>query len=432
MDSLVGGLFQSLPLYNFDSQTLLYSFAALFIVALIVGISVILSKRNTMSTPDNIQRITGVQTTEFEKQLTPYFKPKTTLSEQALSANQKVLVNFAPLTVVQPGYIGPTENGVYKEEEGVSTALKAGARCFVLPIDYHENSGLPKPAFPNAGEPCLLYRDEGGTIRSLNSGSIQRIAQALGNLAFNNTVPLNKDPLIVVLYFLKTPAPNTKEYLRYCSQVAKQLNPLIPVLLGQAPEGVYNRQNRQNEILYTPITNLERKVILMCNIDTSIFRNPTSVGVQTVPSTEDLDFFVHMRLFKQSDESMGATVRAGQNEFARGYLERFFYYTTIPENRTQDTIEINRIRWIVALPAVGANPLLKDAKYALEKLGVQCIGLNLFALNEESLGIVNLWKSTGWVPKPEAIRFTIPEPYKPKTPSPTLNANQGKVSSPTL
>jgi hypothetical protein len=267
-------------------------------------------------------------------------------------------------------------------------------------------------------------------IRSLNAGSIQKVAETLANLAFNNTVPLNKDPLIVVLYFLKTPSPNTREYLRYCSKVAKALNPLIPNMLGQAPEGVYNRQARQDEILYTPIQNLERKVILMSNIDTSIFRNPKSVGLQTIPSKDDLDFMVHMRLFKQGDDTLGATERAGQNTFARGYLERFSYYTIIPDNRVKDTVDINRIRWILALPESGTNPAVKDVKSVTEKLGVQSIALNLFALDETTSPLLNLWKTTGWIPKPEPIRFTIPEPYKPKQPSPKLNANQGQLSSP--
>lgn len=420
----------SLKIVGLDSQTVLYIFVFLFVVAVIVGVSIVITKQSSLSTPANIERITGTQTSQFESRLAPFFIPKTSLSQQNIPVNQKVLVNFAPLTVNQPGYIGPELNGVYKEQEGVAAALKAGARCFILPIDYHENSTLPKPAFPDAGEPCLLYRDEGGVIRSLNAGSIQKVAESLANLAFNNIVPLNRDPLLLVLYFLKTPAPNTREYLRYCSKVAKAINPLIPFMLGQAPEGVYNRQARQDEILYTPLQNLERRVIVMCNIDTSIFRNPKSVGLQTVPSKDDLDFMVHMRLFKQSDEMIGATERAGQNTFARGYIERLSYYTIIPDNRVKDTVDINRIRWILALSP--KNPTLDNLKYVTQKLGVQCVSLNLFSLDETNVGLLELWKKTGWIPKPEPIRFTIPEPYKPKQPSLKLDANKGQLSSPTV
>jgi hypothetical protein len=419
-----------LATYSIDTTTVLYAFVFLFVVSVIVGISVVMSKSAVMSNPSNIKRITGNQTAEFDKQLSPYFKSKTSLNSQKVPENQKALVNFAPLTVLNPGYLGPTANGVFKEEEGVATALKAGARCFILPIDYHENTGLPKPAFPDANEPCLLYRDEGGVIRSLNAGSIQKVAQAIANLAFNDIVSLRTDPFILVLAFQRTPPENTKEYLRFCSKVAKQLNPLIPYFLGQAPEGVYNRQAKQDELLYTAITNLERKVILMSNIDTSIFRNPKSVGLQNVPNTEDLDFMVHLRLYSNTDSSVGATTKATQKQFPRGYLETYNYYKTIPDKVMRETLERNRIRWAIAVPSVTQVPEVKPVKTMLEKLGVQSIALPLYIPGNTE--VLDLWKTTGWIPKPADARFTQPAPFKPLAPSTKLNANQGQLAAPKL
>jgi hypothetical protein len=418
--------------FSLDTTTVVYTFVFLFVVAVIVGISVVLNKTSEMSTPSNIQRISNLQLPALEKVLSPSYKSKTGIIAQNIPVNQKALVNFAPLTVFQPGYLGPMVNGVYKEQEGVTAALKAGARCFVLPIDYHENSGLAKPAFPGVGEPCLLYRDEGGVIRSLNAGSIQKVAQTLANIAFNDVISLKRDPLIVVLYFVRTPTPKTKEYLRYCSKVAKQLNPLIPTMLGQAPEGVYNRQAKQDEILYTALTNLERKTIIMSNIDTSIFRNPKSVGVQTVPITEDLDFMVHLRLYGQTDNPIGATEKVGQNQMPRGYIERLSYYTMIPDKRIPDTMDSNRIRWAITIPSETQAMEVKDLKQLLEKIGVQCVSLPLYTFDETKKGILELWKSTGWIPKPLAARFTRPEPYKPLAPSTKLNANKGQLSSPKI
>lgn len=428
MDAL--NLITSVPLLmlSMDSTSLFYTFVFLFIVAVIIGISLIISKQSQLSTPSNIQRIQGLQETQMETVLKSYYKGKKSLLSLDVPTNQKALVNFAPFTVYNPGYLGPTDNGVYKETEGVTVALKAGARCFVLPIDYHENSGLAKPAFPSAGEPCLLYRDAGGTIRSLNAGSIQKVSQTLANLAFNDIIPSNRDPLIVILYFVKTPQQNTREYLRYCSSVAKQLNPLISSLLGQAPEGVYNRQARQDELLYTPLETLERKTILMCNIDTSLFRNPTSVGLQSFAQTEDLDFMVHLRLFGQTEVAVGATEKASQNQFPRGYLESFSYYTNIPEPKKSDTITTNQIRWITTIPT---QPVTLDSVKGALALGVQAISLPLYTFTPEDTTVLTLWKS-GWKAKASPIRFTRPDPIQPKAPSPALNANKGQLSSPSL
>ena len=174
---------------------------------------------------------------------------------------------------------------------------------------------------------------------------------------------------------------------------------------------------------------MEKRVILMCNLDTSIFRTPTTVGVSSVPTQEDLDFFVNLRLFSPIDPPLGATQRATQNQFARGYVETLQYSLMVPENKAKDTIETNKIRWIVNLP--NGVPTPKDIRYAIEKLGVQCIPLPLYAMSEEDKPVLNIWKK-GWVVKPDTLRFTKPEPIRPKDPSPKLNANKGQVSSPTL
>jgi hypothetical protein len=104
----------------------------------------------------------------------------------------------------------------------------------------------------------------------------------------------------------------------------------------------------------------------------------------------------------------------------------------IPEKRFQDTVESNRIRWSIAIPSEPQGIDLKEVKLLLEKLGVQCIALNLYAFDESKTPILEVWKSTGWIPKPSALRFTRPEPFKPLTPSTKLNANKGQLSSPKL
>jgi hypothetical protein len=166
----------------------------------------------------------------------------------------------------------------------------------------------------------------------------------------------------------------------------------------------------------------------MCNIDTSIFRNPKSVGLQPVAQTQDLDFMVHLRLFGQTDTAIGATERASQNQFPRGYLESFSYYTSIPEKRVKDAVETNRIRWITTIPTQAIS--VESVKGALD-MGVQAISLPLYSMTTNDSSLLSLWKD-GWRTKPLAIRFTRPDPIQPKTPSPKLNANKGQLSSPSL
>jgi hypothetical protein len=415
------------------SSTLLWTFAVVFVILLAVGLAVILDKRSTMSNPTNVTRITQTQIPVFEDQVKPYFKAKNPMNAITSDPLERCLVNYAPLTMMNPGYLGPEIDGVYNEAVSIRSGLRAGARCFVLPIDYHEDDSLQPPLYARKGEPCLLYRDQGGVIRSLNSGSIQRIAEVLADTAFNDILNNKNDPILLILYFIRTPPPNTKEYLRYLSSVAKQLSPLTSYHLGQTSEGVYNRQARQKEILFTDISIFERKVILFSNADTSLFRNPQSVGLPPFTPREDLDFWVHLRLFKQSPTELGVTKLADDKTFAYGIAEQLSYYTVIPEDRKQSTVDFNKIRWILAVNPPGTNPSNATTKSLLDALGVQCIPLSFFTkVPEDETSSLALWTDSAWRFKPVPVRFRKPEPIQPKAPSPQLNAMEGKITSPQL
>ena len=415
------------------NKAFLWGFGVVFFILLVVGITIILKNKSTMATPDNVKRISGTQAQIYETQLAPYQKIKTTMTSLTKDPLERCLVNYAPFTVMNAGYLGPIIDGVYSEEAAITGALKAGARCFVLPIDYHDDDTLQPPLYARKGEPCLLMRDAGGAIRSLNSGSIQRVAQSLSNVGFNDILSNKNDPLIIVLYFVRTPTHNTKEYLRYMSSVAKQLSPLIPYIIGQTPEGVYNRQAQQNELLYTNISNFERKVLIFCNADTSLFRNTKTVGLPAFTPREDLDYLVHLRLFKQSDTEFGVTQLADDKIFPRGYVENVNYYTILPDKQKQPTIDSNKIRWVMALSPPGTNPTSASTKTMVNQLGVQCVPLSLFTeFNDDMKETVGLWTKDSWRFKPQPIRFRKPEPFKPQAPSPQLNAQQGKITSPTL
>lgn len=419
--------------FNIPNKALLWGFGVIFFIMVIVGVTVILQKRSVMSTPENVGRISGTQAKEYSTQLAPYNKPKQSLNSLSSDSLERCLVNYAPLTVANAGYLGPDINGVYNEGDAIRGAIKAGARCFVLHIDFHEDDTLKPPLFAQKGEACLLMRDGGGVIRCLNSGSILRVAQALSDSAYSDMAPNKNDPVILILYFVKAPTPNTKEYLRYLSSVAKQLAPLSSYHLGQTPEGIYNRQGRQNELLYSDVKLFERKLLIFSNADTSLFRNTKSVGLQPFSPREDLDYWVHLRMFKQSETDLGVTQIADDKTFVRGMVENVSYYSILPEKEKTPTVDKNKIRWVMAISPPGTNPTLTNTKSMLDSLGVQCIPYCLFhTFTEDEITTLNLWNASGWRFKPKAIRFRKPEPVKPKAPSPQLNAQHGKITSPSL
>lgn len=468
-------------------------FALFFFIAAVVAGVVISKLKNQTATPANARSTLDSQRVAVQNAISTYYKNRKDVrsivktTPAALGAqvqdNENSLINFAPLTCQDTGYLGPLDNGVFAENDATMTALRAGARCFVLNIDYHDDQTLPVDLFGKPNDPRLIYRNEAGVIKSINTGDIKLVAQALANGAFSNTVSNLNDPLYVVLFFQREPKGSVDDKLAYYSKVAQQLEPLIPYHLGQTPQGDYHRQQKQNDMIYQPITDFEKKVIIFSNVDTSTFR-----GKNFAP-TKDLDYFVHLRLYKESTDTYGATGQVESRTMPRGIVNSVTNFTVIPENKYKDTSDSTKMRWTMAYTHAAANPSIASLNYMMKTLGVQCIPLWLFSTktpsasamkdlrasmagnlptvetptvanqvagataasaasagasappappadekpNEEEFPkLMAVWIQSSFVPKPKAIRFIRPAPFTPQAPSTRMDAQGGNLTTPTL
>lgn len=411
-----------------SENVILYIFLAIFVFTLLFAIIFIRKKSEVFSTVPNVLRIRNTQNEKVDTFLSDFYKPKKSFMDSAagLASDEKALVNFVPLTVTQPGFLGPSIDGVFDEKNGVSKLIRTGIRSFVLMIDYHEDYSMKPPLYADVKMPCLLSRDRSGTVRSLNSGSIQKTCQTLADAAFGLAAPSPNDPLLLTLYFVRTPDPVTdqKGFLRYCSQVAKELAPLTQYHLGQTPLGSYTRQARQDNLLYEPLSNIEKKVLIFSNLDTSLFR---TVKPSYQPR-EDLDYWIHLRIFKDSVNSLGVTKPVTQNQFARGIVDTTQYFSTIPPENMAAAVDKTRIRWATAMSDVGSNPDVAK----LFPVGVQSIPISIVSLDSTEKDLLNVWKESCWKVKPKNLRFVLPKNFTPAQPSKQLNAQGGNITSPSL
>ena len=277
-----------------------------------------------------------------------------------------------------------------------------------------------------------MYRDEGGVVRSLNAGNIETIAQNIADLAWNDSVAQKNDPFLLVLYFIRTPPENTREYLDFLSKVAVSLNPLYPYLLGQTPEGVYNRQGRQEQLMFVSTSTLEKKLILLCNVDTSGFRTSTQDFNRTYLPKEDLDYWTHMTIYKQNPETpLGMTSIAGKLNNPKAMVEKVDYYTTLPTdaNTQRTAISATKEKFTIAMSPLGLNPELKTLIKLQETYGVQSIPFLLVDYNGLNKTLLSKWKYA-WKAKPKNLRYVRPEAIQIQTQSTTVNANAGMVTMP--
>lgn len=496
VDGTTPSIFEKLKAYRLGAQQIptppWWVFALFFFIAAVVAGVVISQLKKQTATPANAKSTMQSQLVQVQNAISTYYKNRQDVrtilktTPPALGApiqeNENSFINFAPLTCQDTGYIGPLDNGVFAENDAVNMALRAGARCFVLNIDYHEDQTLPIDLFGKPNDPRLIYRDAGGVIKSINTGDIKLVTQALSNTAFSNTISNPNDPLFVVLFFQREPKGSVDDKLAYYSKVAQQLEPLIPYHLGQTPQGDYHRQQKQNDLIYQPMTDFEKKVVIFCNVDTSIFR-----GKNFAP-TRDLDYFVHLRLFKESTDTYGATGNVESRTMPRGIVNSVANFTIIPETKYKDASDSTKMRWTMAYTQSASNPSIGSLKYMMQTLGVQCIPLWLFstkppsssamkdlrasisanapsietpdklnqvagatAASAASAGVqapappadekpkeedfpklMALWIQSSFVPKPKTIRFIRPAPFTPQNPSTRMDAQGGNLTTPTL
>lgn len=437
-----------------DFMGLLKWIGIFLLVGLILGcIYIAVMQNKAIARPSNVAALITTQRASIDANLTRVYTSRAAANKadvnEPVQMNEDCLINYCPLTVQQAGYLGPLQNGAYGESDAITMALKAGARCFVLNIDYYGNdTSMNVDLFGNPNEPVLLYRDSSNVIRSTNAGSIEKVAEALANLAFGNLVNNSSDPLIVILYFVNVPKVNTEEYLSFLSKVARKLQPLVPYHLGQTPQGDYHRQQKQNDIPYQPMSTFEKKVLFFANVETSGFRTSKIA----YPPSADLDYLVNVTLYKNSTNSLGATPNVTTSLIPRGIIDTIGFFSNIPTDKQGDTVKNTKMNWTIAVGEWGSNPSFVTLRYLEETLGVQCVPLFINSTSkfttpapskptpapgapenstEDQLGsLLMYWSKVSYRPKPKGIRFIKPDNYTPSNPNPKVNSLGGIVQSP--
>lgn len=397
---------------------------SLTICLLFTGISFlikyIVDRSRKLSNPPNFFRIKQEQESAIIR-IPPQNRKSLSQTIATVPKNQQILANFSILTAYNPGYIGPYRDGVYSEIIGTNTALDLGARSFFLTIDSD-----------STWKPYLVQRTTTGVRINLDSfkmdgqkpvaqfgGDPAQVLQTLANNAFRNT----NDPLLIYLYFERTPdlVSKEKEYVAFLSKIAKMLLPFREFHLRTTERGDYTRQRSADTLLLAPIEMYMKKVLIFTNVDTTVFRKAAYA------ENEDLDFWSHMQFY--SNNTIGSTSPIKDSNLIRGYLDNISYYVNTPTNKYTDVVSNTKINYNVAL-SKEQTVSLDNAKLMLEKLGVQSIPVNIFEPTNKP--VVDLYKGTSFLVKPEAIRFTIPEPIKIAAQNPKMNSNGGMINTPQI
>lgn len=333
------------------------------------------------------------------------------------AADDMKLINIQPLTIKHAGFIGPLDAGVFQESTAVTNTLKAGIRTFVFQIDYHEDSNKDPKLFPGIKEPCLLFRDDSGVLTSTNAGSIQKMAQAIADIGFSSGVPSQNEPIVIVLYGLRTPydpVAKPKEYLAYCSKIAKQLKPLAPLHLGLTTNGDYHRQALQGQLFMSPFKNFEKKVIIVSNFDTTLYRSMSKMGMTPCAPAEDLDYWTHAQLFKDDTglsvgvNTLGVTSVAPTVTPVRAKIFTLASLKSVIQGGAPSMsawATKNKSVFTVVMPDSLTNPSYTEIEAMIKTMGVNVVPLDIFTpAVGDTKRLVEIWSSKTWNLRPMALR----------------------------
>lgn len=359
------------------------------------------------------------------------------LNQKAIqeSKNNWVLLNFAPLSVRNAGYLGPEKDGMY-DVIAIRQALELGFRCFLFHVDFYEGDPKNPSLFVPPGEPCLLHRDNQGVIRSANCGRINEMIKALADSAFSRSLPTGNDPLIVILDFKNTPDPvkSPKGYADFLSKVSEQLVPIQSSLLTTLGDTKFFGLQNQNLLFTQNFQSLRGKTLLFTNANTDVFTQSSIVGA--LPRNKNLRLKLHAQIFVSSGDILfGDTVTQIAPKgtiMAVGRQTENYFLSTPPEKLQDAQMKTNNVYTLINPSDSYQNISQENIQKLMDTYGAQIIPWNLYETPVLTEQYLKAWGAHSWKLKPKNLQYIVVRTEPPKVLSPKANANQGNVKPPAL
>jgi len=196
---------------------------------------------------------------------------------------------------------------------------------------------------------------------------------------------------------IKEPA----RYKSYLGKIASALTPLAPRHLGSTATGNYHRQLQESAILTSPISHFEGNVIILCNADTSVFKDSSS----TIQPADDLDYWVNMRVYAldSSDKNIGvAQEYTGEGE-PNAVIASLESILDLSEKDALSFALKGKTRYVIAMPS--KNPDSNDLEKALETFGVNMVPIDFLSETpEDALEYMDIYDNMPWPEKIASLR----------------------------
>lgn len=344
---------------------------------------------------------------------------------QTLEPNERYLMNLQPLTAMFGGFMGPIDQGKFSPGDYIRKALKAGVRCFVLPISRYFDDNKKAPNWPPSGGPSIVFRDAEGNITSTNGIRVADFARALVLAMSENPQQSNEPILLYLLQDIKVPDSIEEEqtYVTFMHDIAKDLKVLDSNRLTSAgiAGSAVGGQAERAILMEMPLEDLKNKILIGTNFKTSLALKDKYKSMS--PSLHQYSNFILTSL-------SGTTQAAGQPNIVQN--------SGNPSNasvllKLSDVIgssvawsDQSRTIWHAALlNDPYTSPTVEHVEQATKK-GIQSIALPFFYTGEEEQkkvkSIWKTWNGYAWRVKEKDLRFAKPIPVVVKPADPRMSA----------
>jgi hypothetical protein len=364
---------------------------------------------------ETIAAVTATQTSALQSQAP--LVGANSLYNSLLSSvplNQQYLANLQPLTAYLPGYLGPASKGVFVPETYCLKALQAGIRAFFIPISIYTDDNKKPPSFPLSGTPAIVARDTDGTIQSLNGLSLDTLLRSIITYRSSENASQLSEPILLYLHadtaYLPNPVKREAAYVRVMQKIATSLRAIDSYrLTNLGPYGTATGgQNEAAILTQTRLSDLQSKILIFTNFNTKLQLKKAYASM--TPMLDEYANFIYQPV---TSANSGTVATVGS---------RIMNLADVSGSQVNWTDQARSVWFVTPQSDMMVAPSASVVKAALTS-GMQSIPLPFFTLSNATMKpIWDLWQGYAWAIKPEAARYTKPDPIVAATPRAAMNA----------
>jgi hypothetical protein len=144
--------------------------------------------------------------------------------------------------------------------------------------------------------------------------------------------------------------------------------------------------------------------VILSNADTSMFRN-TSKSLKKYNPSQDLDFWVNMRVFLDANDSLGITQLPEDPSIISAVVVDLYRVISMTTAEQEAFAAKGKKRYVIAMPPRMKNPTVEQLSTAINTLGINAVPVDIFSDTTDAvMNLMSEYANMPYHPKPVVLR----------------------------